>query len=406
MRLLGRLVCAFAVLGMFLSNGEATQKPQQDIPDNPAEEIAYAGHGKLFDKQMKEVKLDTASITRIQDAMMNLILKAKPEPRPDTVPVIKEAEQFLKWKKLTTGETILIKGGIIATLLQNSSEDLRTIYSWRNSAVLSDYFGHDPKLLTILDPRAAALARRLGVLDMEPDPPASGPTPYMNLCRLLSVPVPPDWAQSGTPWVWQGTLSQNLLDPGGYAEVWTYSDPSVQGGCIALPRGSGDFGSVAGIICQSFITGAACFWDNKLRGVSPEQPIGWHDQRLVISELKDGSNLEDSCTQCHRGNNVFLIAPDDPTWGKVLRGPLNGPRTGTFTTQVMTTGPLSVSRYTDRYFPVTGLPDRRGWENNFTTSSTTGVCTECHDRAVVLAPRMPPLCATGRTDPAGCYGTP
>lgn len=406
MRVLVRLVCAFAVVGLFLTNGEARRAPQKNIPDNPAAEIAYAGHGKVFDKNMKEVKLDALSITRIQDSMMNEILKAMPETSPDTVPVINEAQQVLKWRKLTTGETILIKGGIIRTLLQNSSGELRAIYSWRNSAVLSGYFGRDPKLLTTLDPRTAAMARRLGVFDTEPDPPANGPTPYMNLCRLLSVPIPPDWAQSGTPWVWQGTLSQNLLDPGGVAEVWTYSDPSVQGGCIALPRDNGDFGSVAGIICQSFITGAACFWDNKLRGVSPEQPIGWHDQRLIISELKDGSNLEDSCTQYHRGNNVFLIAPDDPTWGKVLRGPLNGPRTGTFTTQVMTLGPLSVSRYIDRYFPVSGLPERRGWENNFTTSSTTGVCTECHDRAVVPAPRMPPLCATGRTDPAGCYGTP
>jgi hypothetical protein len=320
-------VWAFALLGLFLTSCMPVQKKVEI----PAEKIAYAGHGMLFDKEMNEIILDTSLITEIQDSMMDELLKAISKELPaDTASTIQEAQGLLKSQKLSTGETILIKSGIIRTLLQDAPEILTTQYAWRNNALLAHYLSDHDELVTQLRPE---------VLEMLPQPEsfepvdADGDTPYMADCRLRGVPIPPDWAESGTPWVLQGTLTQNLLDPGGFAAVWTYSNPSARGACIALPRGNGSPGSAAGIICQS-ATGNACFWDNKRLGVNPEQFLGWSGQRLVISELKDGSNLNSACTQCHRGNNVFLMSPDDPTWAKLLRGSLSDPSTGTFTTQV------------------------------------------------------------------------
>jgi hypothetical protein len=105
-----------------------------------------------------------------------------------------------------------------------------------------------------------------------------------------------------------------------YAGVFTYHDRTVRGACVALPRESGNAGSPAGIICQSATTGAACFWDNKLRSAGPSAPfLGWRNLTLRIADLQDGDNLSDNCTRCHSGNNVYLVTPDDPTWGRLLR---------------------------------------------------------------------------------------
>lgn len=241
----------------------------------------------------------------------------------------------------------------------------------------------------------------------------NGDTPYMAECRAQGVPIPPDWAETGTAWVNQGNLNTagggtNLLQGATDAHVWTYTDPHVRGACIALPRGSGAPGSLAGIICQSATTGRACFWDNQLKS-DPTHILGWSGKTLVISELVDGTdfaaggNVGGPCASCHRGDNVFLISPDDPAWAKVLRGPLTGgPSGGRFTTQVDS----------GRYTP---LPVAAGWTNPVTGGANCGA--GCHelppanirglrDAINAMTPPnrmpMPPACNSG----TGCYGSP
>lgn len=91
----------------------------------------------------------------------------------------------------------------------------------------------------------------------------------------------------------------------------------------ALPlKHEGDI-SVLGIICQSRRTGKACFWDNI--DISAERDAGGNFPRITgegvilrIAEIKNGSNLAENCTLCHRGSNAFLIHPNT-----VLGTPLN-----------------------------------------------------------------------------------
>ncbi len=232
---------------------------------------------------------------------------------------------------------------------------------------------------------------------------ASAQTPYIDECRTRGVPIPPDWAETGTPWVFQGELTTNILDPGEFAGVWTYSHPTIRGACIALPRGTGATGTLAGFICQGTTTGHACFWDNTRRGEST--PLGWKGKTLVISELQDGSNLNENCTSCHRGNNVFLISPDDPTWQQVLKGPLNGPFTGTFTTRIESSADNQGVPPHPRYIPITTQPPRTGWENTFKAGGCAGACHELPDVAFSTSPspRMPPLCANAPNGVANCF---
>jgi hypothetical protein len=233
-------------------------------------------------------------------------------------------------------------------------------------------------------------------------------TLYMAECRARGVPIPPDWHANTTAWVLHGNLrnGQNLLATGTDAYVWTFADPAVRGACIVLPRGSGGSrGGLAGVICQSATTGHACFWDSRKRNDSNPQSqmpaINWLNEGLTISELKDGTNLNDpdsgTCTDCHRGNNVFLISPDDPAWKKVIKTAALG---STFTTRVDAS--TDNQGGAPRYIPITGLggQQRAGWANTFQAGGCGKTCHEmpANGGSMGMGPfntpqPMPPQCA-------------
>ncbi len=374
-----------------------TPKTQNELL---AQRISTYGHGLLFDQNLKEIRLSTVSIKAMQEAILTEVLKSQPKPPgAEAKTDIERAMKWLSQDDLQPAEAMLLRSGLTSRWLVTASDRTVALYARRNEALLTYYWNTHPQLVQSVRPEILEALLRLR-------PWVSTSTRYMDDCRAHRVPIPPDWAETGTAWQAQGTLTQNLLRPGEFAQVWTYSDPAEEGACIALPRGSGAPGSLAGIICQSATTGHACFWDNIRRNGGPEVALGWRGQRLVINQLKDGSNLNSPCTDCHRGNNVYLISPDDPTWGKVLRGPLSGPSTGTFSTRVRASTDNEGGH--PRYIPITTVPPRSGWVNTFATGGCAG---SCHERPVVSAPPMPPDCArpasgSGPLDPENCYGTP
>jgi hypothetical protein len=395
-----RFWCACALVSLALLGCVSKSTEPAAIEPSPVEQIAFFGHGRLFDAKMNEIKLDDTLLAQMQDAMLVEIQQYKgKDPAGEDKAALAQAQELLKSQKLATNEAALLKSGVIHTLLRTAPRELRDKYAWRNTAAFYHYWNHDLKQRLVSE-RLLDLLSRLHLFE----PANQGtPTAYMNDCRAHSVPIPPDWAETGTAWRKQGTLSSNLLVPGAYAEVWTYSDPTVRGACIALPRDSGAAGSLAGIICQSATTGHACFWDNQLRS-APASVLGWSGQRLVIADLVDGATMADAknCTGCHRGNNVYLISPDDATWAKVLRGPLVGGSTGTFTTRVEAS--TDNRGMHPRYIPITTLPERAGWVNTFVSGGCAGAC---HEAPVVRAPPMPPACALpSSSSAANCYGTP
>jgi hypothetical protein len=136
-------------------------------------------------------------------------------------------------------------------------------------------------------------------------------TDYLEECKREQVPLPPDWGDSR--WMFQSQLDPNfsfVADSNSVAEVWTYVDPNVLGLCIALPRKDVDTEEIGlfGIICQSETTGKACFWDNvdwrTKKRLTPER-----SKRMKIAEIQNGSLIKENCTNCHRGENVFVIHP-------------------------------------------------------------------------------------------------
>jgi hypothetical protein len=162
---------------------------------------------------------------------------------------------------------------------------------------------------------------------------------YLESCHAKGVPIPPDWKPISSEWERHGNLQTILLTPNTldhvqadqttFASVWSYAPHQGRGACVALGRNGGVFQ----IICQSSETGHACFWSNDPH--SPNTSWTLETAEVPITSLRDPvqgfAPGTVPCTECHRGNNAFLYAPDDPTWASVLRPARARP---TFTTRV------------------------------------------------------------------------
>lgn len=359
---------------------------------NPAMAIQAAGHGKVFGENFQELQLTPALIREWHESMRKEVASSLAGGgSQETLALLREADQVIASGEFPEEERELLRGANVWRLLQEAPAEIADELGWRNEVLNALIF--KPAEGLQVSPKVADLLQRNGYFDLRKR--RWYFENYVSSCRRQGVPIPPDWAERGTPWVYQGNLTHNMLSPGQPAYVYTYKDPAIRGGCVALPRGTGAPGSVAGIICQSATTGKACFWDNKLRTEVPERFLGWRGLTLRIAELRDGSNLASSCTGCHRGNNVFLMTPDDPVWARLMRTGLIG-GTGTFTTVV-----TNSSDWRDghpRYVPVTGLVPRAGWVNTYLAPGCAGGCHETP--SVVPRPgTMPPACGG-----AGCYG--
>lgn len=259
-------------------------------------------------------------------------------------------------------------------------------------------------------------------------------TPYMVECRMKGVPIPPDWSQSEARWKFMGEIKSLINPPGGSptdrANVWAYSDPYVRGACIVRAANDGP-GDSFGIICQSATTGAACFWQN-------EPGKGWESQPLKLSELLNGNTIMQKfgdCTACHRGNNAFLIDPQEPVWQRVMKnisstisvaaGPTNVPIGVNFTTRVNASPDTRTITLADgspyqypRFIPIGRDPMGKKWINpppEATEVLCSGACHENHKGHIEVQVNginfpssrwMPPDCHVGSpaNDPSkNCY---
>lgn len=211
---------------------------------------------------------------------------------------------------------------------------------------------------------------------------------YLESCRAKGVPIPPDWKPTSSDWERHGnlhtilltpnTLDQTPVDETSFASVWSYAPSQGRGACIALGRNGGSFQ----VICQSATTGYACFWSNDpLSPATTWTPETTEVRMISLRDPVQGFAPDTApCTDCHRGNNAFLYAPDDQTWATVLRP---GQRRPTFTTRVEQSphhGQLTFGATTTtypRFIPIGGkavalhnpLP---------TATSCSGSCHELH----------------------------
>lgn len=129
---------------------------------------------------------------------------------------------------------------------------------------------------------------------------------YIATCEAAGVPIPPDW---GDPkWVAKGKLPKDRTFALGVEfEAQLFIFTNDKGKCAALPRGQkAGYVEALGIVCQG-TNGKACFWDNVDALTQPKERKIHDPAKLKIANLAGGSVLGENCTECHRGDNAFIV---------------------------------------------------------------------------------------------------
>lgn len=324
------------------------QEKQQ--AEAPAEKIAYAYHGMLLDSDLKPIELDAKTVDQIQGSMIRELMKESDEATRKSVGVMIDELSMADKLGFDANDRRLLNDAIIATLLENAPKPARDRYEWRYRLVRSwsPVSKASPQALEWLQQRK---------IDFEDLILEGGRPDYLAECRANRVPIPPDWPspQWGES---LGTLPRAFVASGYTAELYAYQDPAVPGVCLALPRKAGSSIQALGIICQGDERGKACFWDNIDSATGAR--LQGEDLRLSIANLQNGSSLAENCTNCHRGDNAFLVHPEDPPFREALTRFDLAPRARY--------SPIGQSHWSNPgplYFPTPQLPSR--------------TCAECHE---------------------------
>jgi hypothetical protein len=368
--------------------------------------MALSGHGVLFDIDGNRVELSDEEAFALQEELLaavredQSIAEKLPEGAAERLAGLAREFESLAAEERNILRRAALRHLEIRARAWRLKDEVRSGYLWRADYILNAHIVRD-RDLPVLVANEELLERFKELIDL-----ILGRTAYMGDCDRGGVPVPPDFATTGSLWTHQGNLTTNMLRPGDAAQVWTWADPGRRGACVALPRDTGAPGSmdVAGFICQGAASGNACFWDNLAPATGDR--IDWAGATLVIKELQDGTMLAENCTACHRGNNVYLLAPEDPTWCRLLRGGKtgasctapDGASAGNLTLQVEGAVNLihqpGTSLHHASYFPMTGTPARPGWTNTATASASCGGICHLNSLGGFTMPPMPPACGT------------
>lgn len=196
---------------------------------------------------------------------------------------------------------------------------------------------------------------------------------YVQECADAGVPIPPplNFSQVTDPnynpdpnqphWVYQGILDKKftngLTTPPDPAHVFYYRPSDNSGLCMALPRLATPTSNLTlfGVICQGTATSKACFWDTSN---IPQSTTVCMKTSECNSRWSGGAGLINSsqaCTDCHSGDNVFIIHPDSKL-------------------------DLDNVMSANWYEPITpeGWPQNEGPMNYFIDTSNSDSCIGCH----------------------------
>jgi hypothetical protein len=126
---------------------------------------------------------------------------------------------------------------------------------------------------------------------------------YCADCLAAGVPEPP--ALGSGKWESKGTVDKKFTSED-VKDIMVYESTSPPGVCVALPRGDGADIALLGVICQSKESGKACFWDN-IDSDSGNRITESDVKDFDVAKFQNGDQLEEDCTECHRGDNVYLV---------------------------------------------------------------------------------------------------
>ncbi len=372
------------------------------------EPIAYIGHGGFFDQKGKQIPVTYEFVAKAQDWYRKKLLSGLPAGKQ--VEFAKFEKRLNDGVKAEGQARLVVQHRLLDWLVANSpklARDERTLgklnalkyeLNWKLPARPDlepvqnrEEFKLDPEIekklklpefsLPSPDKTSGGVPGGIQVLSATMN---SGQN-YLNECAAAGVPIPPPIGRLDpagfTGWKRQGFIPPNaqfiVNTP---AEVRTFQSSSPPGMCIALPRYTDMCRSTVkldGVICLGQTSSKVCFWDNQMQGAAfqfpagAQIPIGVPDLAINPDGKYQGGGFEligsvgGICTDCHAGENPYIIHPNADLGNGVLMGSLNG------MPQNLPTFALN------RYDPLV----RAAWPQNQLSHSprlVPAVCSVCH----------------------------
>lgn len=132
---------------------------------------------------------------------------------------------------------------------------------------------------------------------------------YVAQCREEGVPIPNRVLDTSWDNLGQLTTRIGLSSTYDRAELWSYKSTSPTGTCLALSLSDDTKAPHLDLICLGTESGKACFFEGNEN--TPSRP--------EVGELFGGTALFGGiCSDCHAGENSFIIHPDDPVFADLL----------------------------------------------------------------------------------------
>lgn len=376
---------------LFFVDLAATMQAQEKEP------IASIGHGAFFDQDGKQIEVTQEFVAKAQDWYRKKLLSSLKAGKKTEFAKI---ERRLNTSVKAVGQDrLVVRQHLLEWLVANSediSRDHRTIgklnalkSALRNklpdrAGIKNFKYGEEFKINPEIEKKLKSPEFAPGKFQLRSATTNKGQA-YIDECKAAGVPIPPPIGKLDpaglTGWKSQGFIpgSQQFI-VGTPAEVRTFKSSSPVGMCIALPRYSNASKTTVtldGVICLGQASSKVCFWDNQMNGVDFDFasgaliPIGVPDLSINPAgqyqaggfELEGGSG--GVCTDCHAGQNPYIIHPRVDLGGGLLMEQLNQPPQNLPT--------FSASRY-DPLVPAS-------WPQNQLSHSPAlvpAVCAECH----------------------------
>jgi hypothetical protein len=404
------------------------------------EPIAFIGHGAFFDQDGKQIELTLEFVAKAQDWYRKKLLSTL---RAGKKTEFAKFERRLNTRIKAAGQDrLVVQQHLLDWLVANSenaSRDGRTVgklnalkYALRfklpaRAGMENFKYGEEFKIDPEVEKKLKSPEFTPGKLKLRSATVNKGQA-YINECKAAGVPIPPSIGQLDsagvTGWKSQGFIPDNQqFIVGTPAEVRTFKSSSPVGMCIALPRYTDATKTTVGldgVICLGQASSKVCFWDNQMNGTGfpfPSGamiPIGVPDLSINPAgqyqaggfELEGGSG--GICTDCHAGQNPYIIHPKVDLGGGLLMEQLNQPPENLPTFSASRYDPLvpaswpqnQLSHQPNRVPAVCVACHVQGSAGSFPQLSTTleGYCKSVLSKAIVKT--MPPF------DPGSLAGTP
>lgn len=295
---------------------------KNDLP--ASDPVMTLGHGTIFGSNGKQVKITKAFINTVQKFYLNKLfagIKNKETENYISPSQIQEIQDVINQH---VKDPVLANALLVDWLLEKARPKEKLSYiSMVNNALRWKYLWElNPEAVQPKDgswakgidfETAKGLERRLDMAIVLPINLVS--KTYCEECLDAGVPVPD--SMFGSKWRYVGDITDEFIDPNSKGELWIYESESPKGVCLALPRfGPGkDSAGILGIICLGTESSKACFFDNP-NGVSFKR-----NEKTDFRNFLGGADLvangQGVCTDCHAGENPFVVHPDQPVFKAV-----------------------------------------------------------------------------------------